>query len=133
MGAWVCLVAVALLWAPLWATAWQTDGMDCCKGGMCMAHRHSKPNPSRPQQTGAAETSMDCEHHSASGMSSCPMACGPENSHTLATPTIFVMPEPALVFQTEEAHAASQRVQAEIVPYLVEPPSPPPRNSSAVA
>ena len=129
MGAWVCLVAVVLLWTPLWATAWQTGGMDCCKGGMCMAHRHSKPEPARTQQTGAEKTPMDCEHHGTSGMSNCPMACCQQSSHTLATPAIFVMPEsvaiclPSLVTTAPSSFAATEFAQS------LEPLSPPPRTA----
>jgi len=75
LGAWVCLVAVVLLWAPMWAAAWPTDGMDCCKNGLCMAHAHSQSNPARPQQAGAKESPMDCAHHGGSGMANCSMSC----------------------------------------------------------
>ncbi len=127
LGAWVCLVAVALLWTPLWATAWQTDGMDCCKGGMCVAHRHSKPEPARPQQTGAEETPKDCAHHGASGMSNCSMACCQESSHTLAAPAIFVMPEPTTIKQPSEATLAAGNFAATGFAQSFEPLSPPPR------
>jgi len=127
MGAWVCLMAVALLWAPMWATAWQTDGMDCCKGGMCMAHRHSKLEPARPQQTGAAETPMDCQHHGGSGMSNCSMACCQESSHTLATPAIFVMPEPTTIGQPSEATLATGNFAATGFVQSFAPLTPPPR------
>jgi len=127
MGAWVCLVAVALLWTPLWATTWQTDGMVCCKGGMCTAHRHSKPEPARPKQTGEAGTPMDCEHHGASGMSSCPMACCPENSHPLAAPAIFVMPEAITICLPSPATTAPNNFAATEFAHFFEPLSPPPR------
>ena len=127
MGAWVCLVAVALLWTPLWAMAWQTDGMDCCKGGMCMAHRHSKPEPARPQQNGAKETPMSCEHHGASGMSSCPMSCCPEKGHTLAAPAIFVMPEATAICLPSPTTTAPNNFAAHEFAQFFEPLSPPPR------
>ena len=127
MGAWVCLVAVALLWAPMWAAAWPTDGMDCCKNGMCMAHRHSKPGPARPQPAGAEKTPMDCGHHGESGVANCSMACCHESSQILATPTIFVMPAPATMGQPSEARtAASSFAPTEFV-QSSEPLSPPPR------
>src|SRR5271157_2606442 len=129
LGAWVCLVAVVLLWTPMWATAWQTDGMDCWKGGMCMAHRHSKLEPARPQQSGAEETPMDCEHHGASGMSSCPMACCQESSHVLATPAVFVMPEPTTIGQPSEATPAAGNFAATGFARSFEPLSPPPRTA----
>ena len=127
MGAWVCLVAVVLLWAPLWAAAWPTEGMDCCKGGLCLAHRHSKPGPARPQQAGAAETPMDCEHRGGSGMSGCSMSCCQERSQILATPAIFVMPAPATIAQPSEARAAASNLAATESMQSSEPLSPPPR------
>lgn len=127
MGAWVCLVAVVLLWAPLWATPWQTDGLDCCKGGMCMAHRHAKPDAGLPQQAGAEETPMDCEHHGGSGMSDCSMACCHESGHILATPAIFVMPAPATVCQPSEARTAASSFAPTEFAQSFEPLSPPPR------
>src|SRR5208337_623054 len=127
MGAWVCLLAVALLWVPLWAAAWPTDGMDCCKGGMCLAHRHSKPEPSRPQQAGAEETPMDCEHHGGSGTSDCSRACCHESGHILATPAIFVMPAPATIGQPSEARKAASNLAATESMESFEPLSPPPR------
>jgi len=128
MDTWVCLLAVALLWTPLWATAWQTDGTDCCKGGMCMAHRHAKPDAGRSQQAGAGETPMDCGHHGRSGMANCSMACYcQEGIHILATPAIFVMPAPAIIGQpSEAATAASNFAPTEFVQSFP-PPSPPPR------
>ncbi|MGA2300028.1 MAG: hypothetical protein ABSG77_04955 [Candidatus Acidiferrum sp.] len=127
LGAWVCLLAVILLWTPLWAMAWQADGMDCCKGGMCMAHRHSKPDADRPQQTGAEETPMDCEHHGGSGLSNCSMACCQENSQILATPAIFVMPEPATICLPSKATTAPSNFAATEFVQSFAPPSPPPR------
>ncbi len=127
LGAWVCLFAVILLWAPLWATAWQTDEMDCCKGGMCVAHRHSKPEPARPQQTGGEETPMGCTGHGASGMSNCPIACCQESSHTLAPAAIFVMPEPVRIGQPSEATLAAGNFAATEFVQSFPPPSPPPR------
>jgi hypothetical protein len=127
MGAWVCLVAVVLLWAPLWAAARPTEGMDCCKGGLCLAHRHSKPEPARPQQAGAEETAMHCEHRGGSGLSDCSMACCQENSHVLAAAAIFVMPEPATIAQPSEARAAASNLATTESMQSSEPLSPPPR------
>jgi len=127
MGAWVCLLAVALLWAPLWAAAWPTDDMDCCKGGLCLAHRHSKPEPARPQQAGAEETPMDCEHRGESGVSDCSMACCQESSQILAPPAIFVMPEPATIGLPSLATTAPSNFAATEFAQSFEPLSPPPR------
>ena len=45
----VCLLAVLLLWTPLWAAAWQTHNMSCCTDGMCPLHGHAHPAVPKPQ------------------------------------------------------------------------------------
>ncbi len=129
LGAWVCLAAVMLLWAPLWATAWQSDGMGCCKGGMCLTHGHSKPDAAGPRQAGEEETPMDCQHHGETGMGSCSMTCCTESTHTLTTPAIFVMPEPARIDQPCEATIVAGNSAPTEFFQLFAPPSPPPRTS----
>ncbi len=127
LGAWVCLVAVVLLWAPMWAAAWPTDGMDCCKNGLCMALAHSQSNPARPQQAGAKESPMDCAHHGGSGMANCSMSCCHERSQILAAPAIFVTPEPATIGQPSEATIAAGTFAPKEFVQSFAPPSPPPR------
>src|SRR5271169_3363204 len=84
-GAWVCLVALVLLWAPMWAAAWQANSMACCDGGLCAAHGHSKPTPSRPQKSSPAEAPMDCDHHAGSELTACAMTCSHESASSLTT------------------------------------------------
>ena len=126
-GAWVCLMAVMLLWAPLWAMACQPDGMDCCKGGMCMAHGHSNPNAAGSRQTGTEETPMQCGHHGATGMASCSMGCCNESSQNLTAPAIFVIPEPARIDQPLEVMRAAGNFAPTEFMQSFEPLSPPPR------
>ncbi len=126
-GAWVCLVAVMLLWAPLWATAWQSDGMDCCKGGMCMAHGHSKPNAAGSRQTSAEETPMQCGHHGGGSMADCSMTCCHQSSPDLKAPAIFVMPNPARIDQPLEVMSAAGNFAPTEFLQSFEPLSPPPR------
>ncbi len=126
-GAWVCLAAVALLWAPVWAAAWQADGMACCYGNLCATHRHSKPNQGASQQAGSQQTPMNCEH--GNGLADCAMSCPHETSAPLAAAVIFVVPEPAVLSQPGRNVAApAEFVATEFVPSF-EPPSPPPRAS----
>jgi len=127
MGAWVCLLAVALLWAPMWAAAWQTDVMACCKGGMCMAHGHVKAEAAQPRQSGARETPMSCEHHGGSGMSNCSLTCCQEGSHVLAATAVFVMPEPTSIEQPGEATTVPGSFAATEFVQSFAPLSPPPR------
>ena len=129
MGALVCLLAVVMLWTPMWAAACQANGIACCSAGMCPAHAQSKTHPSGTQQSAPKPSPMDCEHHSGSGMAECSLSCCQESSHALTTALIFVLPEPAAV--SEPAHAASAPAQfgsTEAAPSF-DPPSPPPRTS----
>ncbi len=127
IGAWVCLVAAALLWSPMWAAAWQSNGMDCCNGGMCQAHRHPNPDRSGPRQTAPAEAPMNCAHQSGSGITSCSMSCCREGSTSLVTAVIFVLSAPSSLsrpagsFTSSVSAAPSESVQS------FQPPSPPPK------
>src|SRR5271170_2142820 len=74
VGAWLCLAAVAMLWMPLVAAAWNAHVMACCDGKMCttQGHRHSKQtqNPS-----GDAGAPMDCGHSQSGSTMNCAMSC----------------------------------------------------------
>jgi len=137
-SAWVCLLAVLLLWVPMWAAAWQAGGMACCNGGMCPAHRAAKTNHAGPRQASAPEAPMDCEHHSRSGkghhgMMSCSMSCCHESSHVLAAAVIFVLPEPAALSLPMETMAAPREFAPTEFVRAFEPPFPPPRTSLLLA
>lgn len=123
-GAWACLLAVVLFWAPFWAAAWQTQGMACCEGGMCAAHAHGKPNQSRPKQ----DSSASCEHQ-GSGNPNCSMSCGQESSHSLTSAVIFVLPAPAIISQPALDTVASPSLAPAEFMQSFEPLAPPPRTS----
>lgn len=125
----VCLLAVILIWSPLWATALEANGMACCAGGMCAAHSHSQPNSARPKQTKSAEAPMDCEHHGGSGMTSCAMSCCPETIHSFTASITFVLPAPSILSAPFQSMAGPVgRASTEFV-LTFEPLSPPPRTS----
>jgi hypothetical protein len=123
-GAWVCLLAVVLFWAPLWAAAWQAQGMACCEGGMCASHPQGKPNQSRPKQ----DSSVNCEHHGG-GTPNCSMSCGQESSNSLTSAVIFVLPAPAIISQPVLDTLASPSLEPAEFMQSFEPLSPPPRTS----
>jgi hypothetical protein len=128
-GAWVCLVAVVMLWAPLGAAAWQANGMACCEGGMCVAHGHSTTNRPKPQETSPGESPMNCVHHGDRGIVNCSMSCSHDGSSFLTTAVIFVLPGPAAISQPALVLAAPTTfVQAAFV-RSYDPLSPPPRTS----
>lgn len=126
-GAVLCLIAVILLWAPVWASAWQTNGMACCSGGMCMAHGHSKTNQPPTQQAASGQSPMDCEHHGGSALANCSMSCCHESNPSLATAVIFLLPEAAIISRPTQAIAAPANFAPTEFVQSFEPLSPPPR------
>ncbi len=128
-GAWVCLVAVVLLWAPVWAAAWQADGMACCYGNMCATHGHSKPYRHPSKQAPSQRTPMNCEHHGGSALPDCSMSCSHEASPPFATAVIFVLPEPSVLSQPDQGIAMPPKLVTTEFVQSFEPPSPPPRAS----
>ena len=71
-AAWICMLAVGLLYAPMAGAALVAYGVDCCVGGFCNIpeHHHHKSQPAPAQDTAP----MDCGHD-MSGMTSCSMSC----------------------------------------------------------
>jgi hypothetical protein len=128
IGAWVCLAAVTLLWTPLWAAAWQVHGMECCDGGMCAAHGHSKPNHSRPQHRTRNQAPMNCEQHGLAEISSCSISCCQESNPSFAAAIIFVLPESAPLSQPALTKAARAYLAPTESVLSFEPLSPPPRS-----
>lgn len=132
LAAWVCLLAVLLLWSPLWAAAWQADGMACCSGGLCPAHGHTGAVQLPAQQAPPSQTPMECDHHGSQKHSrtiTCSMSCCHESANSFLAAVIFLLPAPAMIFQANVASAApAQLIPAGSVPSF-EPPSPPPRTS----
>jgi len=128
LSACVCLLAVLLLWSPLWAAAWQTHTMSCCTDGMCPLHGHSHPAPPKPQAPDPAQSHSDCEHHSATqGMMNCSMSCCQDSSPSLTAGIIFVLPTPTMISSSALAIAAPQQTSAVAPVPSLDPPSPPPR------
>jgi hypothetical protein len=125
LSAVVCLVAVVLLWAPLWAAAW--SGMTCCTGRMCPIHGHSAPNHPRPVRAEPEKTPMDCEHHSGNAIANCSMSCSHDSGPFLTTAVIFVLPAPVAISQPAPAMAAPLNFSPAEFGQSFEPLSPPPR------
>jgi hypothetical protein len=122
-GAWACLVAVALLWAPMLAAAWQADAMACCYGNMCPTHGHAKTGQQAPQ------TPVNCNHHGANGIADCSMSCAQETSPPLGASVIFVLPQPEILSQPSRILGAAPEFVAAKFVQSTEPLSPPPRTS----
>jgi len=127
LSAVVCLVAVVLLWAPLWSAAWHAGGMICCNGAMCPIHGHSTPNRPSPQRTTPEKTPIECEHHGGIGLTNCSVSCSHESSPLLTTAVIFVLPEPVAISIPASVMAGPASVSSAEFAQSFEPPSPPPR------
>jgi len=132
VGAWLCLAAVAMLWMPLVAAAWNAHVMACCDGKMCTAqgHRHSKQTEKPTSDAGAP---MDCGHSQTGSMMNCGMSCCHDQEQFTATGMIFVLPEAA---PRTELFLAESRVflaDAKQTTVLFGPLSPPPRSNPSIA
>ena len=127
LGAWLCLLAVVLLWSPIYAAAWQAQGMACCSGGLCAAHGHPKQGQSHQHQPRTSETPMDCEHHGDNTLMVCSMSCCHQSSSSLTTAVIFLLPEPAIVSRPAVALASPSNLAPPEFVQSFDPPSPPPR------
>ena len=134
MGAWVCLAAVMLLWTPLCATAWQSEGMACCDGKMCAARGHaSGQRTSGNADVTQESTPMDCGHEKQARLLACGMQCCHQAGPTFVAAVIFVMPERAKISAPAEASDAREQAQAVMTPFVVQPPFPPPRSIISIA
>ena len=92
LGACVCLVALMLLWAPVWASALQAAGMGCCAGAMCPLHGHA-PKKSSSDTNPAKDMPMtDCEHHGRKAAMNCSMACCHPADPVVTGAVAFVLP-----------------------------------------
>ena len=121
IAAWVCLVAVIFLYAPLAGAAWTARAMDCCNGQLCnIARHHHKSAPVRP--SGDSECG-----HDIGAMTACSMSCCQDLQRPMLTAVVFVLPlvaiAPAGVTQT----GAVELTRAAELPRSMEPQSPPPR------
>ena len=134
MGAWVCLLEVLLLWAPLGAAALEANGIGCCMAGFCARgpQGHQSGAQARPVQPAATETSMGCEHHGGATQNKpdamkCSMSCCHETSTAMAAAIIFVLPATTSLSAPLGAAWASPELTATEFMQSIQPLSPPPR------
>jgi hypothetical protein len=120
-AAWLCLLAVALLYAPLAGAAWSAHALDCCTAGFCKIpeHHHKK-----------APAPTDCDH--GSGMSNCSMSCCQDQDSPVVTAMTFVLPPLMLVSVPLHATRAMDSPHSIEIPRSIQPLLPPPRIVRAV-
>jgi hypothetical protein len=124
-----CLLAVLLVWSPLWAAAVEASGMSCCAGGMCAAHGHTRQNHEVQVQHEPAQSPMNCEHHGRSGLASCAMSCCPESSHSYTASISFILPVPVIICVPVHKVAAPATLASTESLLTFKPLAPPPRTA----
>lgn len=129
LGAWVCLVAVVLLWSPMWAAALHAETMSCCAGGKCMANSHEKVNSSLATDSTSNESQMNCDHGGTNRMANCSMSCCHESTPSFASALIFVLSEPAMLHVPLQNIGVTPNLTAIEFLQSLPPLSPPPRSS----
>jgi len=129
IGALACLLAIAVLYAPLAAAAFSPSVMACCTSGFCNIPRHH--HKSAPATSEAAAASHeDCGHDMAAkmaGMSDCSMDCCQTHDTPAVSSVAFVMPPVFFVPLSLHVTRAAETVRAIEIPRAIEPASPPPR------
>ena len=126
LGAYACLVAVLLIYAPQGMIAWWAGTGACCKSDYCPIPEHHRTKPTSP----AEHAGMECEHGASAakaGMAACGMSCCHDSERALMAPVVFVLApatQPqglASVARVAESPAAKDFAQSS------KPLSPPPR------
>lgn len=129
MGALACLLAIAVLYAPLAAAALSPSLMACCTNGFCNIpkHHHKSAVATNPDSTASHE---DCGHNMAgkmAGMSDCSMDCCQTHETPAVSSVTFVMPPVFFVAISMHVTRAAETVRVMEIPRAIEPASPPPR------
>jgi hypothetical protein len=123
LGAYLCLLATMLLYAPLTALAWSASAMSCCDGDHCPLHQHDHQNTQKH--------AMDCGHESDE-MTACSMDCCHTSEKATLTALTFVLPRPGIAADAVIITRASEVMQSSEIRSFPEPLSPPPRLAAAV-
>lgn len=128
-AAWLCLLAVALLYAPLAGAVLLAHGVDCCVGGFCNVpeHHHHKQQPTPSKDS----VPMDCGHD-MSGMTSCSMSCCKDPARPALIPGSFEMPPVSFAPAVGEVFHPMHLASSLEISRFVQPLSPPPRFTASV-
>jgi hypothetical protein len=135
IAGWICLLAVALMHAPLAGAVMIAHGLDCCASGYCKipAHHHKQQKRQTEAQQAPIPHSdgMNCEHEMAGmAITSCSMSCCQDPSRPALTPVAFVLPTAVLAPEPGEALRPVRTAAAAKISRFTTPLSPPPRSSS---
>jgi hypothetical protein len=124
-AAWLCLLAVALLYAPLAAAAWASRSMACCTGNHCDIPAHHY------RQAAAQPASHEDCGHGASELTPCSMSCCQTLDKPVVTGVAFVLPHLAFTTAPVMVTRAPDSAHSIEIPRSTQPLSPPPRIGAA--
>jgi hypothetical protein len=133
-AAWFCLLAVALLHAPLAGAALLAYGADCCVGGFCNVpehHHHKQPPPASQHSAPQHSAPMDCGHD-MSGITSCSISCCKDPARPALIPGAFLLPSLSFAPAAGEVLRSVEPTSSLEISRFVKPISPPPRFVVAV-
>lgn len=130
----ICMLAVALLYAPLAAAAFFASATDCCIGGLCpiRGHHHKSQKLTAPQNAMPMDCGHDMSDRKSSGMSECSMLGCQSPEHPVSIPGAFVLPDVTWLPAARELVRPVQVSALEEISRLSKPLSPPPRNGASI-
>jgi hypothetical protein len=132
-GALACLLAIAVLYAPLAAAAFSPSLMECCANGFCnIPKHHHKSNAATYRDSSATRESghEDCGHGMVgkrADLNDCSMDCCQTHETPAVSSVTFAMPPVFVVPISLKVTRAAEAVRAIEIPRAIEPASPPPR------
>ena len=134
VAAWICMLAVTLLYVPLVGAALVGNGIDCCVGGFCpvRGHHHKTQKPVASQDAMPMDCAHDMKGHETDGMSECSMSCCQSPQHPTLIPGAFVLPAATVLAGARELVRPVKASDPEEISRLSKPLSPPPRICASV-
>jgi len=130
-----CLVAVLMLWGPVWASAMTSAGMGCCDSGMCLTGGHAAGKHSTPgQKPHESKTSMpsDCGHEGKRAAVGCSMNCCHTEQSAVVPPVVFLLATSVNALLDRTFEPATAILQAPDYRLILDIVSPPPRNIPSI-
>ena len=133
-AAWICMLAVTLLYVPLVGAALVANGIGCCAGGFCqvVGHHHKAQRPVASPDAMPIDCDHDKNRHGPDGMTACSMSCCPSAEHPTVIPGAFVLPDATVLANAGDVVQAVQISTPKEISRFSKPLSPPPRSGASV-
>jgi hypothetical protein len=130
---WICLFALALLYAPMAGAVLLAHESDCCAGGYCKVpmHRHGTQGNAPEHQPPRQLDGTSCDHNK--GMQDCSMSCCHDPARPALIPTAFVLPSATFAPERGETLRNLPVIRTSEILRYTRPASPPPRNASLLS